>query len=70
METVHLNAALHPLLQSTYGGCNTPYGAEHLVCNQVLYSIRHERALLNVVSSPLHERLPEGIGESLSYLHA
>lgn len=69
METVHLKAALHSLLQSTLW-INTPYGAEHLVCNQVLYSIRHERALLNVVSSPLHERLPEGTRESLSYLHA
>lgn len=58
------------LFSKAHCGCNTSYGAEHLVCNQVLYSIRHERALLNVVSSPLHERLPEGIGESLSYLHA
>lgn len=49
------------LFSKAHCGCNTSYGAEHLVCNQVLYSIRHERALLNVVSSPLHERLPEGI---------
>lgn len=40
-------------------GCNIPHGAKHLICNQLLYSIRNERELLNGVYSPLLERLKE-----------
>lgn len=54
MESAHLNAALHSLLQSTLW-MQHPGWSQALVCNQVLYSIGHEKALLNGGSSPLQE---------------
>lgn len=54
VETAHLNAALHFLLQSSLWMQHAG-GAKHLVCNQVLHSIRNKRTLLNGVKmgSPL-----------------
>lgn len=71
MGTAHLNAALCPFSKAPCG-CNTPHGAKHLVPDLV-YSIRHKRALLNGVSSLLRERvyhisMPGTYGKQLNFL--